>query len=106
MNKEKINKIIEDKVDNFGGLTTDEILKELKEIARILENSGYAEEYPELYRAKQKWVHDYISNLEGARREGEKVRQLLKDGVTVEEISDSVLLSEEVIKEIKKDLNS
>jgi len=105
MDKEKIDAIIEDKMDNLSKLDGEGMIKELKEIANILKESDYAQEYPELYEAKQKGIHDYISNIEGAMREGRKIRKLLREGVAINKIAESVLSSEEEIREIKENLN-
>ncbi|GAB6098948.1 hypothetical protein JCM16358_08270 [Halanaerocella petrolearia] len=105
MNKEKIDEIIKEKVDSLTELKTDGMIKELKEIAELLEESDYEKEYPELYEAKQKWIHDYISNIKGAKRERKKVIELLRNGVKVEKIAESVFLSKEEIKEIKEEIN-
>ena len=47
-------------------------VKELKEAAETLEVLSQDEETRELYEARQKAIHDHVSNIEEAKREGKK----------------------------------
>ncbi|MCK8827034.1 Rpn family recombination-promoting nuclease/putative transposase [Natroniella acetigena] len=58
--KSEVVKMIEEKV------------KELKEAAETLEVLSQDEETRELYEARQKAIHDHVSNMEEAKREGKK----------------------------------
>ncbi|MCK8816017.1 Rpn family recombination-promoting nuclease/putative transposase [Natroniella sulfidigena] len=50
----------------------EERIKELKEAAETLEVLSQDEEARELYEARQKAIHDQVSNLEEARREAKE----------------------------------
>jgi predicted transposase/invertase (TIGR01784 family) len=95
----------------------EERLEELKEAAKSLEVLSHDETAREEYEARQKAIHDHISNLEGARRKGRKegrkqaekekremVKNMLKNGVAIDMIVKSSKLSEEEVKELKNEL--
>ncbi|MCK8825654.1 Rpn family recombination-promoting nuclease/putative transposase [Fuchsiella alkaliacetigena] len=99
----------------------EERVKELKEAAETLEVLSQDEEAREIYEARQKAIHDYVSSIEGARKEErektrreerekaekekrEMVKSLLQHGATVEMIVKSISMSEEEVKEIQENI--
>ena len=103
----------------------EERVAELKEAAESLEVLSHDEEAREEYEARQKAIHDHISNLEEAKRKGEEkgrregrkeerkkaekekremVKNMLKNGVAVDIIVKSSELSKEEVKELKNEI--
>ena len=99
-----------------------EKIKELKEAAVKLEVLSHDEKTRELYEGRQKWIHDYVSNLEGTAREAreagikegikegknkrdiELAIKMLEKGMPVSEILDLVNIDKEKINLIKEEI--
>ena len=93
----------------------EERVEELKEAAESLEVLSHDEDAREEYEARQKAIHDHISNLEEARREAkeeerkkaeqekkEMVEKMLKKDIEIEEVAEISGWSKEEIKELQK----
>ena len=91
----------------------EERIKELKEAAETLEVLSHDEETRELYEARQKAIHDHISNIEGARKKGREegrneekleLAKKLLDILDVETIAEKTGLSIEEVKKLKEEI--
>ncbi len=83
----------------------EERIKELKEAAETLEVLSHDEETRELYKARQKAIHDHISNIEGARREERRrLAKKLLDILDIETIAEKTGLSIEEVKKLKEEI--
>ncbi|MGM0509451.1 MAG: Rpn family recombination-promoting nuclease/putative transposase, partial [Fusobacteriota bacterium] len=80
----------------------EEKVAELKEAAESLEVLSHDEETREFYEARQKAIHDHISNLEETRREERrKIAKNLLDVLDIETISNKTGLDVKEVKKIK-----
>ncbi|MCK8824106.1 Rpn family recombination-promoting nuclease/putative transposase [Fuchsiella alkaliacetigena] len=86
----------------------EERVKELKEAAETLEVLSQDEEAREIYEARQKAIHDYVSSIEGAKKERdlEIAKEMLKGNEDIEKIIKYTNLSRDQVEEIRKDINN
>ncbi|MBM7557534.1 Rpn family recombination-promoting nuclease/putative transposase [Halanaerobacter jeridensis] len=90
----------------------EEKVEELKEAAENLEIMSQDKEERQKYEARQKAIHDYLTNLEGAKQEGVKLgergrnieiaKEMIEDGEELEKIMKYSKLSKEEIKGLQK----
>ncbi|GAA0741236.1 hypothetical protein [Clostridium oceanicum] len=89
--------------------------KDIKRAEKRLEYLSSDKETIEIYKAREKSLHERANMINGARKEGEKIgiqkrdieliRNSLENGLTLDLISSITGKSIEEIKEIKKQLN-
>ncbi|MCK8825885.1 Rpn family recombination-promoting nuclease/putative transposase [Fuchsiella alkaliacetigena] len=92
----------------------EERVKELEKAAKSLEVLSQDEEAREIYEARQKAIHDYVTNLKEARRETRKetrketkaeiAKEMLQGNEDIEKIIKYTNLSKEELEEIKESI--